>query len=195
MRRYARFSTYGDSPPTQQREGGKQMRKGLVIVGILLLVLGLALTAIGMSAMFAAPQEPPGSDEEFNSRTDSAFMGFGMVGAGFFLMFIGGLLCAIGFGAGRSGYYGRTSSSVNWDGGMGRPANEFPQEGGNIGTSRPPQVGDESEDVDEDEPEEETEEPKGKNAVEKEVVKVKCRECGFLETEDAEFCSKCGKRM
>jgi len=29
----------------------------------------------------------------------------------------------------------------------------------------------------------------------KEVIKVKCRNCGYLETEDAEFCSKCGKSL
>ena len=29
----------------------------------------------------------------------------------------------------------------------------------------------------------------------KEVIKVKCRNCGFLDTEDAEFCSKCGQTM
>jgi len=29
----------------------------------------------------------------------------------------------------------------------------------------------------------------------KEVIKVKCRNCGYLETEDAEFCSKCGQIM
>ena len=29
----------------------------------------------------------------------------------------------------------------------------------------------------------------------KEVVKIKCRNCGYLETEDAEFCSKCGQSM
>jgi len=29
----------------------------------------------------------------------------------------------------------------------------------------------------------------------KEVVKVKCRSCGYLETEDAEFCSKCGQTV
>ena len=28
-----------------------------------------------------------------------------------------------------------------------------------------------------------------------EVVKVKCRKCGFLETEDAKFCSSCGKAV
>jgi len=27
------------------------------------------------------------------------------------------------------------------------------------------------------------------------VVRVKCRNCGYLETEDAEFCSKCGQRL
>jgi hypothetical protein len=27
------------------------------------------------------------------------------------------------------------------------------------------------------------------------VVRVKCRNCGYLETEDAEYCSKCGQRM
>lgn len=29
----------------------------------------------------------------------------------------------------------------------------------------------------------------------KEVVKIKCRNCGYLETEDADFCSKCGEKM
>ena len=29
----------------------------------------------------------------------------------------------------------------------------------------------------------------------KEVVKIKCRNCGYLETEDAEFCSKCGQAV
>ena len=29
----------------------------------------------------------------------------------------------------------------------------------------------------------------------REVVKIKCRNCGYLETEDAEFCSKCGQAM
>ena len=29
----------------------------------------------------------------------------------------------------------------------------------------------------------------------KEVIKIKCRNCGYLETEDAEFCSKCGQSM
>jgi hypothetical protein len=28
-----------------------------------------------------------------------------------------------------------------------------------------------------------------------EVVKVKCRNCGYLDSEDATFCSKCGKRL
>ena len=29
----------------------------------------------------------------------------------------------------------------------------------------------------------------------KEVIRIKCRQCGYLETEDADFCSKCGERM
>lgn len=29
----------------------------------------------------------------------------------------------------------------------------------------------------------------------KEVVKVKCRSCGYLESEDAVFCSSCGKQI
>ena len=28
-----------------------------------------------------------------------------------------------------------------------------------------------------------------------EVVKVKCRKCGYLDTEDATFCSKCGEKL
>ena len=29
----------------------------------------------------------------------------------------------------------------------------------------------------------------------KEVIKVKCPHCGYLDSEDAEFCSKCGKKI
>jgi hypothetical protein len=29
----------------------------------------------------------------------------------------------------------------------------------------------------------------------KEVIKIKCPHCGYLESEDAEFCSKCGKEI
>ena len=29
----------------------------------------------------------------------------------------------------------------------------------------------------------------------KEIIKIKCRKCGYLETEDADFCSKCGKKL
>lgn len=30
---------------------------------------------------------------------------------------------------------------------------------------------------------------------EKEVIRIKCRNCGYLETEDADFCSKCGEKI
>lgn len=29
----------------------------------------------------------------------------------------------------------------------------------------------------------------------KEVIKIKCPHCGYLESEDADFCSKCGKKI
>jgi ribosomal protein L40E len=29
----------------------------------------------------------------------------------------------------------------------------------------------------------------------REIVKIKCRKCGYLETEDATFCSKCGNEI
>lgn len=29
----------------------------------------------------------------------------------------------------------------------------------------------------------------------KEIIKVKCPHCGYLDSEDAEFCSKCGKKI
>ena len=33
------------------------------------------------------------------------------------------------------------------------------------------------------------------NSTQKEIIKVKCPHCGYLESEDAEFCSKCGKKI
>ena len=35
----------------------------------------------------------------------------------------------------------------------------------------------------------------GLGSSEREVIRIKCRNCGYLETEDADFCSKCGQRM
>jgi len=35
----------------------------------------------------------------------------------------------------------------------------------------------------------------GLGSSDREVIRVKCRNCGYLETEDAEFCSKCGKQV
>ena len=32
-------------------------------------------------------------------------------------------------------------------------------------------------------------------AAQKEVIKVKCPHCGYLESEDAKFCSKCSKKI
>ena len=29
----------------------------------------------------------------------------------------------------------------------------------------------------------------------KQIIKVKCPHCGYLESEDADFCSKCGKKI
>jgi len=29
----------------------------------------------------------------------------------------------------------------------------------------------------------------------KEVIKIKCPHCGYLESEDADYCSKCGKKI
>ena len=29
----------------------------------------------------------------------------------------------------------------------------------------------------------------------KEIIKIKCPHCGYLESEDAEFCSKCGRKV
>ena len=35
----------------------------------------------------------------------------------------------------------------------------------------------------------------GLGSSERVVIKLKCRNCGYLETEDADFCSKCRQRM
>jgi S-adenosylmethionine synthetase len=32
-------------------------------------------------------------------------------------------------------------------------------------------------------------------AGQKEIIKIKCPHCGYLESEDADFCSKCGKKI
>jgi hypothetical protein len=33
------------------------------------------------------------------------------------------------------------------------------------------------------------------SATSQEIIKIKCRNCGYLETEDADICSKCGQKI
>jgi len=32
-------------------------------------------------------------------------------------------------------------------------------------------------------------------SIRSEIIKIKCPNCGYLENEDAKFCSKCGKKI
>ena len=35
----------------------------------------------------------------------------------------------------------------------------------------------------------------GKNKDQKEIIKIRCRNCGELNDEDAKFCKSCGREM
>jgi hypothetical protein len=35
----------------------------------------------------------------------------------------------------------------------------------------------------------------GQASKQREIIKIKCRNCGYLDTEDADFCSKCGHKI
>jgi hypothetical protein len=177
MKRYSTLSTYDEEPAPENRPA----RTGLRVIGIIIIIVGLSIFLIGLSQYSANSNMSPG-DEDFGQKSDATFNGFAMMAGGGFMAFFGGMLVYVSFLGRVATYMAReTRPAVRIAGsGLGQGVAEGIREGGGI-------------EVDHNNEDEEDEEAgSGKK---KEVIRIKCRECGFLETEDAEFCSKCGKRM
>lgn len=100
--------------------------------------------------------------------------------AGMFKMFVGGALIFLGIALIYISFIGRVAKYLAVEtkpairvagGGAGAGIAEGIREGGGIKL-----------DV-------------GGVATPREIVKIKCRHCGYLDSEDAVFCSKCGARL
>jgi len=130
-----------------------------------MIILGLILTIFG----FVKQSTPFGSSnwfEESSSGMLFIFGGISLATFGFVLLFVSFIRRISGYVATETRPAIRTASS-----GLGAGVAEGIREGGGIKF-----------DI----------ETQGSS---KEVVKVKCRSCGFLDTEDATFCSKCGSKL
>ncbi|MGA1822778.1 MAG: hypothetical protein ACMUIG_09640 [Thermoplasmatota archaeon] len=104
-------------------------------------------------------------------------------GIGFFMFAAGGLLSTIGFGMLGWGYQGKiakysareTKDAVTIAGdGAGVGLATGIRRGGGIKLD----MG-----------------GGGSRSSSREVVKIRCRKCGYLDSEDAKYCSKCGSRI
>jgi hypothetical protein len=144
----------------------------LRIIGAIMIILGLVVVIIGASQQQAKSM---GDEGWFEAQSAGSFTLFGGVA----LMIFGFLLLYLGFIRRVSTYYARELS----------PAMEIGSKAVGTGITRGIQrSGGIKLDI----------HSNGTNTHAtgaKEVIRIKCRNCGYLDTEDAEFCSKCGKRI
>ena len=149
----------------------EEKKKSIRIIGIILLVAGIGLFLFGITNIFTVFTTP--TDWANFAQQSSNMMGS---------FVIGGFSIVIGFALIGFGYQMYFATHIR---GLARfaatetaPAAEVMTEAVASGLSRGL-----------------TKEGRSPFSSSKEVIKLKCRNCGYLETEDADFCSKCGERM
>jgi hypothetical protein len=155
----------------------RSTKKTGMVIGLVLIIAGAALMAFGGLTIADAPDPDPG-DPNFSKKSSEAMEkfaqgsimlmgGFGMIAAGLLLIYITNIR--------RVARYMATETA---------PAVEIAGEAAGSGVARGTQRGGGIKlDVESD------------TSKTREVIKVKCRKCGYLETEDATFCSKCGGKI
>ena len=149
----------------------EEKKKSIRIIGIILLVVGVALFLFGISNIFTVFTTP--TDWDNFAQQSSNMMGSFVIGG--FSVVIGFALIGIGFQM----YFATHIRGISrFSARETAPATEIMTEAVASGLSRGF-----------------SKEGGGPFSASKEVIKVKCRNCGYLETEDADFCSKCGERM
>ncbi len=146
-------------------------------IGLVVLIIGVLVTVAGVGTMFSTPPMPPltgnfqqdqaAGDAWFQQSSAQGAAGFAMAAIGMILLFFGAV--ALQFGTVRpvTRYLaGETSPAVE-------TASEAMARGlmkGGLSVPHGP-------------------EPPTT------VVKVKCKSCGYLDTEDATYCSRCGQPL
>jgi hypothetical protein len=156
---------------TFKNEGTKRT---LRMIGIALLVVGGLMTLIGGLIFFMTMTSIFSSDMSsgFGNSIGIYFLSFIIMGFGPMLMIVGGSLLYISFIGKVAQYYAtETKGAFTTVGeGVGEGISRGWQKGKGRRRSR--------DDSDDDRPRKE--------------IRVKCRKCGYLDTEDATYCSKCG---
>ncbi len=152
---------------TEYEEKKQKYRK----IGIVLLVAGLVFIIFGGLSIFNAMTSAPDWDN-FDAFMSQQMGGF-LIGGG--LLMIGFICTAIGY---QLYFVTHMREIARYAAVETAPAAEIMTEAVASGLSRGLSK--------------EGGSPFGQS---KEIIKIKCRKCGYLETEDADFCSKCGERM
>ncbi len=167
------YNPYPGDPGPRRIPQHKATKQILRIVGIIVLIIGVIVLMIGISKMSNNSLD----DESFNETSTGMFTTFAGVA---FLMFGGMLL-----------YYSVVGRVASYFADEYSPAIETGTEAFGAGITRGIQRGGglkfQIESTDQ--------QPVSSARQQKEVIKIKCRSCGYLETEDAEFCSKCGNKI
>lgn len=165
-----RVGGYGAHRGVQNRSTKIALR----IIGAILLIIGLIIVLIGASQQSSTAM---GNEDWFEQSSAGMFKIFG----GLVLIIIGAILLYVSFIRRVASYYAEELS----------PALETATDAVGAGITRGIQrSGGIKLDI------QTSGQAQHSSPVEpREVIKIKCRSCGYLETEDADFCSKCGKKM
>jgi hypothetical protein len=155
------------------KENYDNVKLGGAILGGILVIIGLLLMLQGFS-LFGPGDTEMGEEGWFEEESSRAQASFGYMAGGMLLLFVGSSILYYTQIRRISKYVAHeTSPAIETVGGaMGKGITSGIKESGGIKIS-----------VD------------SENQQPKEIIKIRCRNCGYLETEDAEFCSKCGQRM
>jgi hypothetical protein len=149
----------------------EEKKKNTRAIGLVLLIVGIFLFILGIANIYTVFTTPTdwGNFAQHSSNMMGRFIiGGGMTFLGFFLIGIGYQLYAATHIRGFARFAATETA----------PATKIMTEAIASGLSRGF-----------------SEEGGSPFSSTKEVIKLKCRNCGYLETEDADFCSKCGERI
>jgi multisubunit Na+/H+ antiporter MnhG subunit len=139
-----------------------------MLVGAIMLIIGLSLIIMGVITISTAPDFFEQSSDHmaaFSRGATMAFIGFGLMSVGGMIIYITNIRRVTRYMATE------TAPAVEIMGdAAGHGLAQGTRSAGGIKIDASGSLG-------------------------KEVIKVKCRNCGFLDTEDATFCSKCGTRL
>ncbi len=156
----------------QARSMHRTTKLALRIVGIILIIVGVILVVVGVIQLGSKEMGDEGWFDQASGGLIIIFAGGAMILVGIAMLYVSFI------GKIAKYYADETAPAFETAGGaVGRGLSAGTQQEGGIRldkTGSSASSGSETTGI---------------------VIKTKCRSCGYLETEDADFCSKCGKRL